>query len=142
MTTMPNIENRVYRVVAEEDLTDPRLFAYIISAKQLNKLKSVGLGNIKPIASSIPIMILGNESSLKDAPKLVRPTQFFEGEFPDSLALATEWEKLVTDFLGIPIVGNVILSQKDIFAKEHFSIHPEIDVRVQEAITKLNETHS
>lgn len=135
-----NISELIYRVVAEEDPTDPRLFAYILSAEQLIRLKSGDLGNIEPIASSIPVNILDKESSDKDVPKLVRPTQFFVGEFPDSLAITTEWERLVTDFLGIPIIGNVIITREDIFAKQHYSIHPDIDNRIKNAINKLNET--
>lgn len=142
MTTSTTAENLVYRVVAKEDPTDARLFAYILSAEQLNRLKSGDLVNSRYIASSIPVNILDEKVSDKDAPKLVMPNQFFKGDFPDHLAITTEWERLVTEILNIPIIGNVVLSKEDIFAKQHYSIHPDIDNRVKDAIAKLTETHS
>lgn len=80
----------IYRVIAEETPFDPRLFAYIISTQQIKMLKTGELSIYEPFTSSVPVNIGDIDVSEKDAPKLVRPAVFFEGNFPDQRAIVQE----------------------------------------------------
>lgn len=131
-------ENIVYRVVAEEDPTDPRLYGYIFPQSVLTALIE-GLGGTDPTSTKVRVYIEEvKDPQVKSSHKLVTPSHFFVSEDDISNGdIIKEWESRVTKVTPMNIVGNVVLKWDDIRMNETLNIHPDFDERVKAAIAKL-----